>query len=740
MPSEFYDLPPKERVSAVVHADGAFVVRIGKHAVGIRDGIVFDNDLHFSAAINARAVTDPVALFAAIGLGGGISQARRVVVGAVAKELLTCVEMMDSEEDSPAGSRLSESVENPMRNEVSRTALQQHKPSVQSERSRASRSSVKFNPPVVIYDQIKKAPLWVMSLAAVAIIVWTGLSELNGKRRKPTALSTAFPIALMEKYCDKVDTGVLEGTFATPVALVFFSMLAPVLVALSDVVQKPTIAWLCDVVDWVANNRCCNKNTAGDFAKWLKDSVRLEKDEDEKELSTFEDYALDQAEQNAKRSIERSQSMAFTAMHLVLALAVLVDYIIHIQKAVTGDHMMCHVSKVLVAPLFKAFALSMWTVLMAVTNYVHWEATRKLTPKEEVFENKMPAPERPMNRNMFSFVIFYVVAAVLGVWVCVALVVSPTLVGFFPVAFLLLVIVPLVFLVLPVAIVAMLAWAVSKWISGLDEKCISVLGLLRKHPLLMLKVGIVQLFTTAILLAWFAGVYYGEESWSSASEALWSASIPKVVLTLPSLVFEVTFQWPRFSVDFEISFYLLVCSVGLLGVEFLLKVVQWGDMLLGDRYKTLSYATQYTVFTVRSLGTGPMAPFMALTERCSGSGKLDDESTWANERKDQKYGKVDDEKIERYARNNAADLAEKGVDLSHCTKLTNQALWSVAYYLDKERLVDDASTEDKAPETAPENAGESTSQPPQGSNAVEGVARSSSSHPPRAKEKMYPVA
>jgi hypothetical protein len=111
MPSGFYDLPPMERVSDVVHADGAFVVRIGKHAVGIRDGIVFDNDLRFGAAINARAVADPVALFATIGLGGGISQARRVVVGAIAKDLLTCVEMMDgeedspTEEDSPAGSR-----------------------------------------------------------------------------------------------------------------------------------------------------------------------------------------------------------------------------------------------------------------------------------------------------------------------------------------------------------------------------------------------------------------------------------------------------------------------------------------------------------------------------------------------------------------------------------------------------------------------------------------------------------
>jgi hypothetical protein len=105
MPIGFYDLPPTERVSAVVHAGGAFVGRIGRHAIGIHDGIVFDNDLHFGAAVNARAVADPAALFAAIGLGGGISQARRVVVGAAAKGALTCVEMV-GEKDSPGGSRV----------------------------------------------------------------------------------------------------------------------------------------------------------------------------------------------------------------------------------------------------------------------------------------------------------------------------------------------------------------------------------------------------------------------------------------------------------------------------------------------------------------------------------------------------------------------------------------------------------------------------------------------------------
>merc|ERR1712185_707857 len=53
MPRQFNDLSPNARVVALIHMDGAFVARVGTHAVGVRDGLVFDNDTGFGTAINA---------------------------------------------------------------------------------------------------------------------------------------------------------------------------------------------------------------------------------------------------------------------------------------------------------------------------------------------------------------------------------------------------------------------------------------------------------------------------------------------------------------------------------------------------------------------------------------------------------------------------------------------------------------------------------------------------------------
>ena len=53
----------------------------------------------------------------------------------------------------------------------------------------------------------------------------------------------------------------------------------------------------------------------------------------------------------------------------------------------------------------------------------------------------------------------------------------------------------------------------------------SVLALLTGEPRLLLKVGLMQAFTTMMLMAWFGGVYYGQESWSSAAAARGSSNV-----------------------------------------------------------------------------------------------------------------------------------------------------------------------------------------------------------------------
>ena len=158
-------------------------------------------------------------------------------------------------------------------------------------------------------------------------------------------------------------------------------------------------------------------------------------------------------------------------------------------------------------------------------------------------------------------VVLITVCMALAIWSGAALVFAPALVGFAPVVLLLLLLLPLLFLVFPL-------WLVS-WISYIIEKAVSVLGqntenikrkpssedlpslaedddveqisseqasslgdnnkeppsssgkkrtmaLLMDQPKLLLKVGLMQAFTTLICMGWFGRVYYGQQSWMSA--------------------------------------------------------------------------------------------------------------------------------------------------------------------------------------------------------------------------------
>jgi hypothetical protein len=340
----------------------------------------------------------------------------------------------------------------------------------------------------------------------------------------------------------------------------------------------------------------------------------------------------------------------------------------------------------------------MWNVLMTVTNYVHWEHSRRESPKEVEDNGSIPAPERPVHRNVLMTVVVLTAAAALGVWGCAALVVAPALFGFFPIVLILLVAVPLLTLVLPLKIVS-LVWScipessasqlenkrlkllrdifsklngnrsdvesISKEelrahlskITGLtrglkqaqrfvDEKWdeidedgdgkvsisefMNAVGvgeewgtadkenllpmkfvqeplqkLLMAHPKLLLKVGLMQAFTTIMLIAWFGGVYYGQESWSSASNALYAA-LPSftidLALSLPTLTFSLSFALP--TVDWP-STTLLFVSFGVMGAEYLQKLFAWMDLKLGDRdkqAKKVQTAITFATALIHNLG------------------------------------------------------------------------------------------------------------------------------------------
>jgi hypothetical protein len=182
--------------------------------------------------------------------------------------------------------------------------------------------------------------------------------------------------------------------------------------------------------------------------------VDLTEPEEEAKATTYDEYKLKRVTDETRRETEMAQSIGYTLIHVGIALAVAADYYQKINSVVIGQSIMCQASKVLVMPLFTAFAVSMWNVLMAVTNYVHWEHTRRATPKDVEHNGLIPAPERPVHRNILLTVVVLITAAALGGWTCAALVVAPALFGFFPVVLILLLAVPLIILVLPLACVS----------------------------------------------------------------------------------------------------------------------------------------------------------------------------------------------------------------------------------------------------------------------------------------------
>ena len=472
--------------------------------------------------------------------------------------------------------------------------------------------------------------------------------------------SEVFPVALLEKFCEPFDAKTLETGFANPHSLILLSFLAPVLFALIKLLQRfaklhaATVTAMASSVSKsmsslvnsgtdsvlrkssdlvpssVREDAHSAVQTKADRTKQAADqkieqTANAQKDMVAGKVETMDDhldeafgsdidtssarksdsseeYKLRVAKEDTAREVEMAQTVSFTLIHLGLAIAVAVDYFEQINSSVTGDSIMCVASKVLVIPLFKAFAVSMWNVLMSVTNYVHWEYSRTVTPKDVVTKALIAAPLRPVHRNIIIRAVTLASAGALSAWTLAALIVAPALIGFFPIALLLLVVVPVAILVLPLCLISWV-WscvpddaaelktrrllALKKYFdkidkdksgklskkelrayfrvsasflpiermwhkldsndddevtiaefmaaaglreeweaheekvaSGGDEKNSShksVLSLLTAEPRLLLKVGLMQAFTTMMLMAWFGGVYYGQESWSSAA-------------------------------------------------------------------------------------------------------------------------------------------------------------------------------------------------------------------------------
>ena len=96
------------------------------------------------------------------------------------------------------------------------------------------------------------------------------------------------------------------------------------------------------------------------------------------------------------------------------------------------------------------------------------------------------------------------------------------------------------------------------------------MALLMEQPRLLLKVGLMQAFTTLICMGWFGQVYYGSQSWLSSASEIYEAA-PSIVVGLPGLLLEwpsFVFQMSWLSINWP-SKWVLAVSLGVLSVEYL---------------------------------------------------------------------------------------------------------------------------------------------------------------------------
>jgi hypothetical protein len=153
------------------------------------------------------------------------------------------------------------------------------------------------------------------------------------------------------------------------------------------------------------------------------------------------------------------------------------------------------------------------------------------------------------------------------------------------------------------------AWEMSdkedSVVSFAEVSLAKLLGSLAAYPSLWIKVGLMQAFVMIMLIAWFGGVYYGHESWSSASEAIYaelSSLTAHIALSWPTLAFSASFKLPTLNWP---STTLLFVSLGTIFAEYLQKFFARMDLVLGDRErqgKTVQTALTFATTLVYNLG------------------------------------------------------------------------------------------------------------------------------------------
>eukprot|EP00944_MAST-04C_sp_MAST-4C-sp1_P002039 g2039.t1 len=158
--------------------------------------------------------------------------------------------------------------------------------------------------------------------------------------------------------------------------------------------------------------QCITEAFFGDTDEDAEDEEEEEEDEEEEE------------ENERTRVVDMWMNVLHAALTLYSVWSYLLTYV------PDNASMMCRASHMIIVPLFKPVAASMWPALMPLVQFAHWNSKR-LTKRPEDYGNMSVLPgERPFEYNWLSFLYVVLVAVAFSIYVFATIPMWPLLILF----------------------------------------------------------------------------------------------------------------------------------------------------------------------------------------------------------------------------------------------------------------------------------------------------------------------
>ena len=135
----------------------------------------------------------------------------------------------------------------------------------------------------------------------------------------------------------------------------------------------------------------------------------------------------EQEEEEEENERTRVVDMWMNVLHAALTLYSVWSYLL--TYVPDNASMMCRASHMIIVPLFKPAAASMWPALMPLVQFAHWNSKR-LTKRPEICEHVVLPGERPFEYNWLSLLYVVLVAVAFSIYVFATIPIWPLLILF----------------------------------------------------------------------------------------------------------------------------------------------------------------------------------------------------------------------------------------------------------------------------------------------------------------------